>query len=316
MKTNIHSWIFKFSLLSISLLLMSAPVISPAIPLLIANFPNESQSNIELLLTIPNFGIIFSLFISPFIIRLAGKKKTIIVGLILALLSGILPYFIDVFPAILVSRFLYGAGIGLFNSMAVSLLAEFYGGEELSTMMGFQSMGGSLGSAILSFVISYLVTFGWQQIFLVYLTVLPILFLFAFFVKIDDKEQKDEVQNIHEEKNRVNSSVIGLSVLMFFLFIFFMTSVIKLPELIMSSGMGTASNVSVIAGISTLVGIPVGIFYGKIHTRLDNSVLPIGLLLCALGFLIIAIAQVLPILIVGVILIGVGFGFSVPYIYT
>lgn len=316
MKTNPQQPIFKISLLSISVLLMTAPLISPALPAMIRSFPNQSKSAVETLLTIPNFGIILALLLSPFCIRMIGKKKTVVTGIVIALISGLLPAIISNYFVLLGTRFTFGLGIGLFNSLAVSLLAEFYEGDELSTMMGFQSMVGSLGGALLSFGISYLVTLGWQQVFAAYLIILPVLFLFGFFVKIPGAQKGQQNGPGETEKVFVNLPVVGLSVLIFFLFVFFIASVVKLPEFIIHNNIGNASSVSIITGLSSLIGIPIGMFYGKIHHLFKQKVLPLGLLIAAIGFLIVSQSSTLPILFIGVCFSGIGFGLAVPFIYT
>lgn len=316
MNTKKHSWIFKLSLLSISLLLMSAPVIAPALPLMFQDFPDQSKASVETLLTVPNIGIITALLVSPFCIRLIGKKKTVLIGLTLALISGLLPIFTSNYMLIFSARFTFGIGIGLFNSLAVSLLAEFFHGDNLATMMGYQSMASSLGAAALSFSISYLVTLGWHQTFLAYLVIIPVIILFGFFIKLDEISTVDAQETTSNERIAFNTHVVGLSILMVFLFAFFMTSVVKLPEFIISKGIGTASSVSIISGLSTLVAIPVGIFYGRFYRTLRNAVLPIGLCIVAGGFLIISLSTSIPTLVFGVILIGIGFGLSIPFIYT
>ena len=316
MKTKQQQTVFKISLLSISVLLMSAPIISAALPAMIDSFSSQSKSAVETLLTIPNFGIILALLISPFCIRIIGKKNTVLTGLVIALISGLLPALISNYSLILGARFTFGLGIGLFNSLAVSLLAEFYEGDELSTMMGFQSMAGSLGSAGLSFFISYLVTLGWQQTFWAYLIILPVLFLFGFFVQIPESRKTKTADEVQTEIFSVNLPVVGLSILIFFLFAFFMASVVKLPEFIIHNNIGSASSVSIITGLSTLVGIPIGMFYGKIHQLLKQQVLPIGLLISAIGFFIVSQSSTLAVLLIGVVFSGVGFGLAVPFIYT
>ena len=57
------------------------------------------------------------------------------------------------FTPILISRFLLGAGIGLFNSLAVSLIPQFYvdDEEERASMLGFQNVMSSIGAAVSSF---------------------------------------------------------------------------------------------------------------------------------------------------------------------
>lgn len=74
MKLQKQHWLFKLSLLSVSVLLMSAPIISAALPLMFTDFPDQSKSAIETLLTVPNFGIILALLISPLCIRFFWKK--------------------------------------------------------------------------------------------------------------------------------------------------------------------------------------------------------------------------------------------------
>lgn len=316
MRVNHESWLFKGSLLSISTLLMSAPVISAALPLMFEDFPHYSKSSIETLLTVPNFGIILGLLCSPFCIRLFNKKRTVILGLVITLICGLIPLISNQYAVLFIVRFGYGIGVGLFNSLAVSLLALFYEGDELATMMGYQSMAGSLGSAVFSFIISYLVIFGWHQIFLVYLLIIPIIFLFIFFVPLKTDYSKDIQEDQTDERVAFNIPVLAISGFIFLLFAFFMTAVVKLPEFIISTGLGDSSKASIIAGINTLVGIPIGILYGKIYQVMRQLVLPVGLLLVSIGFLIIGSAHSLLILVIGILFIGTGFGISIPFIYT
>lgn len=80
--------IFKVSLLSISLFLMMAPQIASALPLMYKASPGVSKAGVESLATVPNFGIILGLVISPFLVRFLGEKTTIILGLLLTVLAG------------------------------------------------------------------------------------------------------------------------------------------------------------------------------------------------------------------------------------
>ena len=66
----------------------------------------------------------------------------------------------------------------------------------------------------------------------------------------------------------------------------------------------------------TLVGLPVGILYGTFYKKVNRMILPIGLLTVTCGFFILSTAPNLPVLIAGVLMTGIGFGLSIPYIYT
>ncbi|MFT8323867.1 MFS transporter [Oenococcus sicerae] len=312
-----QEWIFKVSLLSISLMTMIAPAISSALPLMYGAFKHQSNAAVETLLTVPNFGIIIFLLLSPFIIKIIGEKKTVLLGLSLALVSGILPVFSSTYSVVFVSRFLFGGGVGLFNSMAVSLIPRFYQGNELSTMMGYQSATGSLGSAFMAFLVGYLVTFGWHATFLIYLIALPIMILFATFVSLDQDDQKTSQPTAHTvQKQTINQSIVGLAILIFLTFVFFFALQINLPELITSKKIASLSQVSILSGISTLVSIPVGASFGFISKKLHNNIFPIGFGLIALGFLLVAFSSNLWVISTGIIIAGIGFGISVPFIYV
>lgn len=227
--------IFKISLLSISLFLMMAPQISSALPLMYKAFPGVNQAAVQTLSTIPNFGIVLGLVISPFLVKFLGEKVTILTGLLLTLISGVFPMFASAYTPILISRFLIGLGIGTFNSLAVSLIPEFYSQdeEEMATMIGYQNVMSSIGAALSSFLVSYLVTISWHAAFAIYFLVIPALILFTLFVPL---KKQPVVTSQHEArpKQSINSKVILIAGLMFAIFAFYMPMAYELPSLIVS----------------------------------------------------------------------------------
>ncbi|MBU7527618.1 MFS transporter, partial [Lactiplantibacillus pentosus] len=80
MKAKQDRFIFKASLLSISLFLMMAPQIASALPLMYHAFKGVQAAGVQTLSTIPNFGIVAGLLISPFMVRWFHEKATIIIG--------------------------------------------------------------------------------------------------------------------------------------------------------------------------------------------------------------------------------------------
>ena len=308
---------FKISLLSISLFLMIAPQISAALPLMYDAFPGVSQSGVETLATVPNFGIMVGLFISPFLIRILGQKSTVLTGLVITLLAGTFPMYATAFTPILISRFLLGAGIGLFNSLAVSLIPQFYDDneEERATMLGFQNVMSSIGAAVSSFLLGYLVTISWHAAFVIYFLVVPALILFALFVPLK-KENTQVAQSSTHQKQSINGKVILIAILMFFIFMFYLPMSYKLPNMIIENGIGTSSTAAMVAGFSTLVGIPVGASFGFFFKKLRDKIFPLGFLLVTLGFFIIAVSHNLASLLLAMLISGIGFGFAVPYMYN
>lgn len=320
MKDKQNNLLFKVSLLSISLFLMMAPQISSALPLMYHAFPGIQQAGVQTLATIPNFGIVAGLLVSPLMVRWCHEKLTIVIGLVVTLLAGTFPMYATAYSAILVSRFLIGAGIGLFNSLAVSLIPQFYKRDEneLAQMIGYQNVMGSVGAAIASFLVSYLVTISWHAAFAIYLLVIPALILFTLFVPLP----RPVIQAASQSKKaatvtrKINMPVVVIAVLMFLVFMFYMPFSYELPSLIVANGMGTSSTAALIAGLSTLVSIPVGASFGFFFKRLHDRIFPLGFLLVAVGFILIAVATNIVFLFVAVVILGFGFGIGVPYLYN
>ncbi len=295
------------------MLLMAAPNIAAAIPLMSKTFTGQSASAIETISTIPNLGIIAGIFISSILVNFLGQKKTVIFGLIVALIFGITPVFSNNYYVVIISRLLLGVGIGLFNSLAISMISDFYGGDELSTMMGFQSSVSSLGSSILSFLVGYLIAFGWHATFIIYAIALPIMIIFGVVIpNVENKSVKHE-KSVHQ---KVNLPVILISVMTFFIYAFFMVVTVKLADLLTYKNMGTGSQAATILGVFTLVSMAIGFVYGFIHKLLKQYTLVVGFSLMAVGFAILSRAASIANVTIGVVIVGLGFALVIPFIYT
>ena len=302
MKLNLAA---KFSLLSISILLMSHLAISPVIPSLY-NFYNEQNSNIglasvESLATIPAMMITIFVLFSNIVIKFLGKKNTVLLGLIIIFIFGLIPVFTSNFKLVLISRLFLGAGIGLFNSLSISLISDFFDDSTRGTMIGLRTAFLNIGKALTTFISGYLVILGVQYTFLVYALALPIFILFLFFVP--------NSENIYNKKVSVkfHKETIYLTILTFFIGISYMGATIKIPTLLIEKYFyhpSTATNLLTILAIS---GIFSGLLFGFLVKRAKNLTLTIMLSFMTLGSMIFAFSNNIALFILGAILIGISF---------
>ena len=302
MKLNLAA---KFSLLSISILLMSHLAISPVIPSLY-NFYNEQNSNIglasvESLATIPAMMITIFVLFSNVVIKFLGKKNTVLLGLIIIFIFGLVPVFTSNFKLVLISRLFLGAGIGLFNSLSISLISDFFDDSTRGTMIGLRTAFLNIGKALTTFISGYLVILGVQYTFLVYALALPIFILFLFFVP--------NSENIYNKKVNVkfHKETIYLTILTFFIGISYMGATIKIPTLLIEKYFyhpSTATNLLTILAIS---GIFSGLLFGFLVKRAKNLTLTIMLSFMTLGSMIFSFSNNIVLFFVGAIFIGISF---------
>ena len=302
MKLNLFA---KFSLLSISILLMSDLAISPVIPNLYnfyhTNNPNIGLASVESLATIPAMMITIFVLLSNGVIKFIGKKNTVLLGLFLIFIFGIIPAFTTNFKIVLISRLLLGAGIGLFNSLSISMISDFFDEEYRGTMIGLRTAFLNIGKALTTFISGYLLIYGIQYTFLVYALALPIFIIFLLFVP--------NTENVNNKKVSIkfHKETIVLTLLTFLVGISYMGATIKIPTLLAERYHYQPDVARNLLTILALSGILSGVIFGILVKRFKNLTLPIMLSFMTVGSVLFALTNNIIIFYIAAIFIGISF---------
>ena len=295
----------KFSLLSISILLMSHLAISPVIPNLYnfyhARNPNIGLASVESLATIPAMMITIFVLLSNGVIKFIGKKNTVLLGLLLIFIFGIVPAFTTNFKVVLISRLFLGAGIGLFNSLSISMISDFFDEEHRGTMIGLRTAFLNIGKALTTFISGYLLIYGIQYTFLVYVLALPIFVIFLLFVP--------NAENVNNKKVSIkfHKETIFLTFLTFLVGISYMGSTIKIPTLLAEKYHYQPDVARNLLTILALSGIFSGVIFGILVKRFKNLTLPIMLSFMTIGSVLFALTNNIVIFYIAAIFIGISF---------
>lgn len=305
-------FLFKLSLLSISLLLTSANAISMTIPQIKASFPEISATTVESLITIPSFTMLVFVLLSGFISSKIGSKRTVLIGLVLTLIGGVIPVFTLNFTMIYVARFIFGAGLGCYNSLAVSLINDFYEGDEKQTLIGYQSAMQSLGSSFATFAAGFLAVSNWQYAFAVYFLAIPIILLFYFVIP----ETKHTNETVQKQKQRLNAATLFYAMGLFTLLALMMVIFTKIGSLVSEAGMANVNLLGTALSIMTLAAFISGLLYGRIYKIFKMFTPVVGGVVSTLSFLLLAFAPNIYIVTLAVTLIGFCLSLFIPYIFS
>ena len=295
----------KFSLLSISILLMSHLAISPVIPNLYKFYhesnPNIGLASVESLATIPAMMITIFVLLSNGVIKFIGKKNTVLLGLLLIFIFGIVPAFTTNFKVVLISRLFLGAGIGLFNSLSISMISDFFDENHRGTMIGLRTAFLNIGKALTTFISGYLLIYGIQYTFLVYALALPIFVIFLLFVP--------NAENVNNKKVSIkfHKETIFLTLLTFLVGISYMGSTIKIPTLLAEKYHYQPDIARNLLTILALSGILSGVIFGILVKRFKNLTLPIMLSFMTIGSVLFALTNNIVIFYIAAIFIGISF---------
>ena len=179
----------KVAILSVSLLVVSGPSITPIIPAMKETFSDKPLALIENMVTITNLFFIISLLSSVSIARKLTYKRTVQIGIALAAIGGIVPYLSNSFYVILISRACLGLGLGLFNSLLVAMNRYFFDGDERTSFLGMQGAFEGVGGMIVTLSVGQLLRISWHSVFLIYGLSIPIL-LFSQYLYLWCQQKK------------------------------------------------------------------------------------------------------------------------------
>lgn len=304
------------AILSISLLLTSATAINGALPQMRASLGMTTTQG-ELVATVPALAVVLFVVLSSFIAQKIGVKRTIQLGLILVGIGGAAPLVLTSYPVILVSRFLLGAGFGLFNSLAVSVINLLYREvpNKRATLLGYRGAAENIGSAAMTLLAGVLLAFGWKFSFGVYLLAFPILFLFT--IGVPEIQSAPEKQTEEQETAaHVRPQVYLLAVFASFLVMTFMAIGVRFPAMVVTMR-GADYNASNFLAVMPIIGIVTGAAFGYVNRLLGRKCLYLGLALLALATLLIGRSENnFSLLLIGYFISGIPGSLIFPFIYN
>ncbi len=308
--------ILKIALLSVSMLVAVAPAINANIPAMKEAFPQIPLSMVEMITTIPSLFLMISVLTSGFIAKKIGYKQTIMLGLGIVAISGIIPVFIGNFYLVLFSRAALGFGIGLFNSLLIGLISSFFDGNERTTLIGYHEALGGLGGMLITYIAGQLMHVNWQAPFISYAIAIPVFFIFWKVipkVKTEDILHKNTKQVVVNDGKEGNFSIVFVFMILIVIGATLnMTMGIKVSSLIVEQGYGSASDASTVIMLLSLGAMISGFLFGKMYNIFKNYIMSVGFTITAFAMFIIGISNASWMTVLGGFLVGFGFRVMMP----
>ncbi|MDL5044018.1 MFS transporter [Streptococcus raffinosi] len=301
----------KISLLGLSLLLISAFSISTALPPMLDYYsPTYIASQVELLVSVPSFSVVAMLLLNPFVDKWLNDRQLIMTGLILLSSAGIFPFFVQLYPLVLLSRLVFGMGIGLINAKAISIISQRYQGKERVQMLGIRGSMELIGGASCSLLVGQLLKIHWTLAFLIYGFGFIILAMYLLFVPPMEQTEKKEAQKSKQGLDKKDlAMILGMALLAGFVICVNSSISLRVP-LFQIDGKTIASGQSaLVLSLEQGIGIVAGLSFASLIGHIKHRLLPMALFCLSTCLLGISLANNLLILILSSV--GVGFFYNV-----
>ena len=300
-----------YAVLSISLILTSGMAINGTLPL-IKDQLSLTQTQSELLGTIPSLTVFIFVLLSNLLIKKMGMKRLVLFGLLLVALGGALPVlFPNSYYLILISRLILGAGLGCYNSSSVNYINELFEGKQRMQLLGMRNSMESIGQMLLTFVSGFLLLLGWRYSYLIYLTAIPIAILFYLFVPDVKKDNMTEKEEFRPTWLPI-VSVLFASIMV-------MNSIaiaVRFPGLAVEI-MGSTYNTSFFLGLMPVLGILSGFLFQSITSKIGHRILYLAVLINMIANLLVAIGdKSFVLLVIGLLISSIPVAWVLPFLFN
>ncbi|SFV44176.1 MFS transporter [Mammaliicoccus sciuri] len=305
----------KPALLSVSLLVVSAGAIAGNIPAIESSYPLINKTIIELLTTLPSLFIILTVLLSPKIARVIGYKKTIQLGVLLVLAAGVIPVFTTVFATLFfLAEFYLGLVSDYSTHCFIHLLQIYIAEENLLPLSVYKVPLKALGGMLITFLVGQLLVINWRISFGAYLLALPVFFLFSRFVP--DIHPNKEPQKVQRKTSKTSPRFLVLLLLLLVTVTVYMSVTVKVTSLLITKGIGNATDGSNLIALVGLGAILAGVLFGRIFLVFKQQSLVIAFGLLAIVMFLFAFSQTMVMAIIAAILSGFGFRTFIAYLFN
>ena len=308
----------KVSILSLSLVLITSFSISSALPAMFDYYQGYSTGQVELLVSLPSFGIMAMLLLNGVLERIFPERLQLTLGLLILSISGTAPFWYQGYYFVFATRLLFGLGVGMLNAKAISIISERYHGKTRIQMLGFRGSAEVVGASILTLAVGQLLAFGWTATFLAYAAGLVVLVLFLLFVPYGNAE-------VHESKHQTEEAVrltSSMKKLIFFLAIGAAVIVctntaitFRIPSLMIEAGFGDAQLSSLVLSAMQLIGILAGISFSFLISTFKERLLLVAGVTFGIGQILIALSPSLWVVVAGSILGGFAYSIALTTVF-
>ena len=299
----------KLAILSISLILTSNSIISGSLVYIQEAF-NLTRNEAEFIITLSSLAVMVFIFLAEYLALFIGLKNTVLLGLFMVGLSGIIPVILKTYPSIIVSRLLLGAGLGLFNGHSANYINLLYhDNKERTKLHGLRNAAEFIGQIILFTLAGILVKVDYFYTFLLYTS--------AFLILIFFKTSVDEVK-ISKERTKINfDSNIFLFIIFAMIVLLNASAMTMRFPFVASLSRGMDVNISFYLNFVPIIGMLSAFLFTPINRKLKNKTIFFGLGFFILAnFLIVNFDKNLIGFLICILLLTFGQSMCMPYIFA
>lgn len=300
------------SLCFIGFISLSANTIGSSLPAIQETFHSAKPETIAAVLTLPSITAIPFSLLSGWLLGTYAKYRHITVaGLFLMLLGGVIPVLSTDITHVLAWRAVFGCGHGVLTPAISALTFSLLKGKDVANQFSRNTIAMNVGLVVMGLLNGFLCTIRWNLSFLVYLLVLPVLFM-VILILPEPKTEHPEKRGRLTVKQIFTGHLIKWAILYFLVMVFFYPFATEVPGVFQRNTGSNAATSSIVMSGFTVAGVLGSILFRKLNGRLQKRVFGVGFGLCAFGYLLASFGNAIPWFVAAAWIFGSGYGVFIP----
>jgi MFS family permease len=296
---------------------MAFLLIAPNLPAIQQSF--ASEPNIAVLapvaLTIP--ALMIAIFSAPagFLSDRLGRRQVLIGSLVVYLIAGIAPAFLNSIGEIIFARAVVGLAEAAIVTCSTTLIGDYYAVPTRNKYVSLQAASTSIASVLFLVIGGALGELGWRATFCVY--ALCLVLIPAVVVVVWNPEATRHLSGA-SSRGAVEAggfpwlTMIAMWIFTAFAAIVFFIVPIQTANLLTGIGLDQPALIGLATAIGAVNLAVGGASYAKLAGVRPGFALAVSFALIAAGLILMAKAQTLLVFILGIIPTGLGSGFVIP----
>ncbi|MGX1267594.1 MFS transporter [Streptomyces phaeoluteigriseus] len=303
---------------------LGAVLLAPVLPRMQDEFEGVAGSAalVPLVLTVPALSLALLAPFAGVVVDRLGRKRLLVAATVLYALFGTVPLWLGSLHGILLSRVLVGVAEAAIMTACTTLIGDYYSGRVRDRYLALQTMCASASATVFFVLGGVLGSAGWRAPFWLYAVGLLLAPVMARVLPNPTPGPNPASAQLPASTDPAPGPrpfpvrrMAGLCLLTVFGAVVFYTVPVEMSYLLDDLDVGSTGvigAVTALASAATVLG-------SVVFTRLSGDPrrrLPLLLVLCAAGFLVMGVADGLPLLIAGAVLNCVGTGLLLPSLLT
>ncbi len=310
-------------LLASTLTVMAGAIIAPALPQISKEFAHVPGVELlsRLVLTLPALFMAILAPLAGYLVDKSGRKKVLLASLVVYAIAGTSGLYLDTLPAILVGRAFLGIAVGGLVTAVITLIGDYFDGDERSRFVGSQAAFAGLGGLVFISSGGILADIHWRMPFLIYISSLLVWVL--AIISVYEPQNITRKKRVHDSTGEgMSQSQEGVPVIVYWIYavaffsaiIFYMIPV-QMPFMLNSMEGVSNTEIGFAIAFVNVASVTTSLNYGRIKRRIGfSTIMGLVYILVFAGFLVISQAGSYLMMIVGISLSGLGFGMMMPNI--